>query len=110
MLVPRDATLAIHVARQIVCKLEGPLLGLECLQADHVNDRCQVRGGVVAHDLIAKFRSAQGRGLVSVEIKLRQVGSRKLSRFNWQDTLENAQKAAADTVVQTRRRQDGGAS
>ena len=104
---PRDATLAIHVARQIVCKLEGPLLGLECLQADHVNDRCQVRGGVVTHDLIAKFRSAKGRGLVSVEIKLRQVGSRKPSRFNWQDTLENGALWDAELVMETQKWHSG---
>ena len=97
---PKDAELALQVAKQIASKLEGPLLQLDILVADHVNNACLVHGHVVPHDLIAKFRSgAQGRGLVSVEIKLREVKNRKPTRFNWQDTLESEARALWDAEL-----------
>ena len=100
----KDAALALDITKQIVRKLEGPLLDLECLAADHVNDTCLVRGSTIAHDLIAKFRSPQGRGLVSVEIKLREVQQRKPHHFNWQDTLEAEARPLWDAELAMNRR------
>ena len=44
---------------------------------------------MVAHDLICKLRPARGRGLVSVEVELREVKKRKPSSINWQGTPES---------------------
>ena len=78
-----------EVAKQVASKLEG----FECLLADHVSDECVVHGSMVAHDLICKLRPARGRGLVSVEVELREVKKRKPSSINWQGTPESKARA-----------------
>ena len=72
-----DALLAIDLAQRVVAKLEDGDLQLQILDVDKYDERLGVSasGDRRSHDVIAKTtrRSGQRQGLVSVEIRCREV-------------------------------------
>jgi hypothetical protein len=80
---PADAALALDIARRCVAALDGESLRMRILAVDYPH-----AGG--RHDILATpvVPTRRGHGLVSVEIKCREVVKRRPTGFNWQATLE----------------------
>ena len=88
---PNDADLGIKIARTVVEKLFKCFLKLVVITAVHTNKENPAQPN---HDIIAQpaFDSSAQKGFYSVEIRCREIQSRKPKEFNWMQALEDGDK------------------